>query len=97
MVGSSPAPVPAAAAPGQVVMVDTLLSAPARAARPAKMVIILRGVPGAGKSHLAKLIKSVLFYFLIIFVHSVNIFLISPPQGSRAWVRGRRAPHHVSG
>ena len=59
MVGSSPAPVPAAAAPGQVVMVDTLLSAPGRAARPAKMVIILRGVPGAGKSHLAKLIKSV--------------------------------------
>lgn len=35
---------------------ETLLTE-GRLSRPAKIVIILRGVPGAGKSHLARLIK----------------------------------------
>ena len=41
---------------GKVVAVETLLTE-GRLSRPAKIVIILRGVPGAGKSHLARLIK----------------------------------------
>jgi len=42
---------------GKCVMIDSILSAEGRASRPVKVVIILRGVPGSGKSHLAKLIK----------------------------------------
>ena len=42
---------------GKCVMIDSILSAEGRASRPVKVVIILRGVPGCGKSHLAKLIK----------------------------------------
>ena len=41
---------------GKVITVETLLTEE-RQSRPAKVVIILRGVPGSGKSHLAKLIK----------------------------------------
>ena len=55
----SPAPVPAAPPKpsGACVMIDSLLTGEGRRSRPPKMVIILRGVPGSGKSHLAKLIK----------------------------------------
>ena len=38
-------------------MIDSLISSPGRSSRPPKIVIVLRGLPGAGKSHLAKLIK----------------------------------------
>jgi len=42
---------------GNNVMIDSLISSPGRSSRPPKIVIVLRGLPGAGKSHLAKLIK----------------------------------------
>lgn len=51
----SPVPEPVVSS-GKVITVETLLEEE-RQSRPAKVVIILRGVPGAGKSHLAKLIK----------------------------------------
>ena len=51
-------PSPAPAKPlGACVMIDSVLAAEGRMSRPPKIVIILRGVPGSGKSHLAKLIK----------------------------------------
>jgi predicted kinase len=40
-----------------VVDIRELLWLPGRSSRPAKIMIILRGAPGSGKSHLAKLIK----------------------------------------
>ncbi|CAG9583172.1 unnamed protein product [Danaus chrysippus] len=43
--------------PKHVVMIDDLLELPGRTMRPEKMVIILRGPPGSGKSYLAKLIR----------------------------------------
>merc|ERR1712098_941414 len=42
---------------GRSVMVDSILSSEAAVTRPPKIVVILRGVPGSGKSHVAKLIK----------------------------------------
>jgi len=51
----SPQPVPVVSS-GKVVTVETLLTEQ-RQSRPGKIVIILRGLPGAGKSHLAKLMK----------------------------------------
>ncbi|XP_026730170.1 YLP motif-containing protein 1-like isoform X2 [Trichoplusia ni] len=45
-------------APGNhIVMIDDLLESPGRSMRPEKIVIILRGPPGSGKSYLAKLIR----------------------------------------
>ncbi|KAL0878527.1 hypothetical protein ABMA27_003615 [Loxostege sticticalis] len=44
-------------APKHVVMIDDILEAPGREMRPEKIVIILRGPPGSGKSYLAKLIR----------------------------------------
>lgn len=41
----------------ETVMVEDLLLPPGRFGRPGKIVIILRGPPGSGKSHLARLIK----------------------------------------
>ena len=41
---------------GKVVSLESILTEE-RTSRPGKIVIILRGVPGAGKSHLARLIK----------------------------------------
>ena len=41
---------------GKVVTLESILTEE-RTSRPGKIVIILRGVPGAGKSHLARLIK----------------------------------------
>ncbi|CAK1582832.1 unnamed protein product [Parnassius mnemosyne] len=40
-----------------IVMIDDILEAPGREMRPEKIVIILRGLPGSGKSYLAKLIR----------------------------------------
>ncbi|XP_026809226.1 uncharacterized protein LOC113551273 isoform X2 [Rhopalosiphum maidis] len=41
----------------QLLTIETLLCPPGRFNRPSKIVIILRGLPGSGKSHVAKLIK----------------------------------------
>ncbi len=41
----------------ETVMVEDLLLPPGRYGRPAKLVVILRGLPGSGKSHIARLIK----------------------------------------
>lgn len=41
----------------EVVMVEDLLLPPGRYGRPSKIVVVLRGLPGSGKSHLARLIK----------------------------------------
>ncbi|XP_075977283.1 uncharacterized protein LOC142977327 isoform X2 [Anticarsia gemmatalis] len=43
--------------PKHIVMIDDILEAPGREMRPEKIVIILRGPPGSGKSYLAKLIR----------------------------------------
>ena len=51
----SPSPVPVVNT-GKVVTLESILIEE-RTSRPGKIVIILRGVPGAGKSHLARLIK----------------------------------------
>ncbi|KAJ0176152.1 hypothetical protein K1T71_008326 [Dendrolimus kikuchii] len=40
-----------------IVMIDDILELPGREMRPEKIVIILRGPPGSGKSYLAKLIR----------------------------------------
>ncbi|KPJ06542.1 YLP motif-containing protein 1 [Papilio machaon] len=40
-----------------VVMIDDILEPPGREMRPNKIAIILRGLPGSGKSYLAKLIR----------------------------------------
>ncbi|XP_050542910.1 YLP motif-containing protein 1-like isoform X2 [Daktulosphaira vitifoliae] len=40
-----------------LLLIETLLCPPGRLNRPEKIVIILRGLPGSGKSHIAKLIK----------------------------------------
>lgn len=42
---------------GDVVTIEDLVSVPGRFMRPPKMVIILRGPPGSGKTTLAKMIK----------------------------------------
>ncbi|XP_022180769.1 uncharacterized protein LOC111040974 isoform X2 [Myzus persicae] len=41
----------------QLLTIETLLCPPGRLNRPSKIVIILRGLPGSGKSHVARLIK----------------------------------------
>ncbi|XP_022112361.2 YLP motif-containing protein 1 isoform X2 [Pieris rapae] len=43
--------------PRPTVMIDDILEEPGRSMRPEKIVIILRGPPGSGKSYLAKLIR----------------------------------------
>ena len=54
---ASPSPSPAPVVnTGKVVSLESILTEE-RTTRPAKIVIILRGLPGAGKSHLARLIK----------------------------------------
>jgi ABC-type proline/glycine betaine transport system ATPase subunit len=50
----------------EIVMVEDLLLPPGRYGRPSKIVVILRGLPGSGKSHLARSIK-VLFQLLLLF------------------------------
>jgi len=52
-------PLPAPATPrGTRVSIADLIEAPGRFVRPPRLVIILRGLPGAGKTHVAKLIRS---------------------------------------
>lgn len=41
----------------QLLNIETLLCPPGRFNRPSKIIIILRGLPGSGKSYVAKLIK----------------------------------------
>ena len=41
----------------ETVKVEDLFLAPGRFVRPSKLVIILRGLPGCGKSHVARLLK----------------------------------------
>ncbi len=43
---------------GEMVQISDLLEPPGRYIRPPKIVVIFRGLPGAGKSHVAKLVKS---------------------------------------
>ena len=50
----SPTPVKPA---GNRIMIDSIINPPGRSSRPPKIVIILRGLPGSGKSHLGRLIK----------------------------------------
>ncbi|CAG0891337.1 unnamed protein product [Cyprideis torosa] len=45
------------ARPKHIVTVDTILGPGARSKRPKKILLILRGLPGSGKSYVAKLIK----------------------------------------
>ena len=45
------------AAPIETVMVEDLLLPPGRYGRPTNIVVIIRGLPGSGKSYLARLIK----------------------------------------
>ena len=42
---------------GSQVRVDSLVQLPGRLSRPPRLAVILRGLPGAGKSHVAKLLK----------------------------------------
>ncbi len=49
----------------ETVLIEDLLKTPGRKSRPKKVVIILRGPPGSGKTYVAKLIKvTSLFKFL---------------------------------
>ena len=56
-----------------VVLVNDILCSPGRQSRPAKIVIIMRGPPGSGKTYTAKLIKvsfvnsCVSFVFLFLY------------------------------
>ena len=43
---------------GEVVQVDDLINPPGRYMRPPKIVMIFRGLPGSGKSFVAKSIKA---------------------------------------
>lgn len=46
-------------APGGTVDGSGIFLPPGRASRPAKICVILRGLPGSGKSHLARMIRSI--------------------------------------
>ena len=54
-------------------MVDDLLCPPGRQNRPPKIVVILRGPPGSGKSFIAKLIK--------VRIRSLNYFNVGKTPG----------------
>ncbi len=53
-----PPPPPPAAPQGDLVQLGDLLDPPGRYIRPPRIVFILRGLPGSGKSHLAKAVKA---------------------------------------
>lgn len=61
--------VPLNTSSNKVTLIEDLLSPPGRFSRPSRIVIILRGPPGSGKSFLAKLIKDkevrIVFVFLL--------------------------------
>jgi YLP motif-containing protein 1 len=44
----------------QTVLIEDILNQPGRLKRPPQIVVILRGLPGSGKSYIAKLIKVIL-------------------------------------
>ena len=50
-------PVPAVENQVRAVLVEDLLCPPGRTTRPGRLVIMLRGPPGSGKTFVAKLIK----------------------------------------
>ena len=52
-----PVPGPPPKPVGSQVRVDSLVQLPGRLSRPPRLAVILRGLPGAGKSHVAKLLK----------------------------------------
>lgn len=52
-------PLPLGLKPGGEVDATTLFLLPGRATRPSKICLILRGLPGSGKTHLAKLIRDI--------------------------------------
>lgn len=59
----------------KLLTIETLLCPPGRHNRPSKIVIILRGLPGSGKSHVAKLIKvCILLYFIIMLFKLLMFF-----------------------
>lgn len=41
----------------QTVLIEDILNKPGRSKRPPRLVIIMRGLPGSGKSHIVRLIK----------------------------------------
>lgn len=51
----------------QLLTIETLLCPPGRLNRPSKIVLILRGLPGSGKSYVAKLIKVCITLFIFKF------------------------------
>ena len=51
-IGAKPQPL------GETLAVDDLIQPPGRYMRPPKIVVIFRGLPGSGKSYVAKNIKS---------------------------------------
>ncbi|KAM4633124.1 uncharacterized protein ylpm1 isoform 2-T2 [Polymixia lowei] len=53
----APPPPPRVEKKPEIKNVDDLLKAPGRLSRPERVVIIMRGLPGSGKSHVAKLIR----------------------------------------
>ena len=44
-------------AQGEIIVIDDLIQPPGRYMRPPKLVIIFRGLPGSGKSYVAKHVK----------------------------------------
>ncbi len=72
--GSEPSEMEIVPAEIEIVMVEDLLLPPGRYGRPSKIVVILRGLPGSGKSHLARSIK-VCFQFVVVVQNSKRIFL----------------------
>jgi len=47
----------------EIVPVDDLLDAPRRYSRPDHMVVIIRGLPGAGKTYVSRLLKVIAAVF----------------------------------
>ncbi|XP_021174544.2 YLP motif-containing protein 1 isoform X2 [Fundulus heteroclitus] len=52
-----PPPPPRVEKKPEIKNIDDILKAPGRLSRPERIVIIMRGLPGSGKSHVAKLIR----------------------------------------
>ena len=61
----------------ETVMVEDLLLPPGRYGRPLNIVVIIRGLPGCGKSHLTRLIKVLpIFIFRFGFFQLHDEFMI---------------------
>ena len=63
------------ATPIDTVMVEDLLLPPGRYGRPSNIVVIIRGLPGSGKSHLARLIK-VLQHIILCYLSHFHDYLL---------------------